>query len=46
LGIPFVISTGAITLGVGFSASVGIVFGWAPARNASKLDPIDALRSV
>lgn len=46
LGITFQLSTGAITLGVGFSATVGIVFGWAPARNASRLNPIDALRSV
>ena len=36
----------AIALGVGFSAAVGIGFGWAPARKASRLNPIDALRSM
>ena len=46
LGTTFVISYGAIALGVGFSAAVGIIFGWAPARKASKLNPIDALRSM
>ncbi len=46
IGSAFVISWGAIALGVGFSALVGIVFGWAPARKASRLNPIDALRSA
>jgi putative ABC transport system permease protein len=46
LGVGFSVSTWAVVLGVGFSATVGIVFGWAPARKASSLNPIDALRSV
>ncbi len=45
LNVDFVFSGGAVALGVGFSTAVGIIFGWAPAKKASQLSPIDALRS-
>ena len=46
LQVDFELSTGAILLAFLFSATVGIIFGWAPARKASRLNPIDALRSM
>ena len=46
MGTTFTISYNAIALGVGFSAAVGILFGWSPARKASNLSPIDALRRM
>ena len=40
------VSIGAITLAVGVSGGIGLFFGIFPARQAARLDPIVALRSI
>ncbi|RLC35069.1 ABC transporter permease [Candidatus Shapirobacteria bacterium] len=44
MSIPFVVSLKSILLAVGVSATVGLLFGFYPAKKASELNPIDALR--
>lgn len=45
VGVDAAPTTGSIILAFSVSAAIGIGFGYAPASKASKLNPIDALRS-
>ena len=43
-GWPSLVSANAVLIAVAFSSLVGVFFGFYPARRASRLDPIEALR--
>ena len=44
MGVPYLFNPGVNLMSFVFSAGIGVLFGYFPARRAARMDPIDALR--
>jgi putative ABC transport system permease protein len=44
MGVPYAFDLPINVMALVFSAGIGVVFGYFPARSAARMDPIEALR--